>query len=260
MGRQPDLSHLTPEQRASYEAMHARMMSAFSYERTTISGDRALTEWDRMKAAGRIWPVIIGDDEALERLADQFSMEDPAVSGASFGEEPRAPDQIIRASADLHFPNDLSQWAGAYRDEDLRAPVGDWPDEAQQAGVELTVATDILTGVPFEQVHIVQFPTQAGWEVPAYLRWGNWNACPPPEYHVAALRSWHERYGAELVGINGDTMNLRVARRPQSREEALMLAHELYRYCPDIVDQGVETLAALGSILMSSDWWYFWWD
>src|SRR5262252_1726632 len=53
---------------------------------------------------------------------------------------------------------------------------------------------------------------------------GHWNACPPPAYHVAALRKWHDRYGAELLGIDGDTLNLRVWRKPATHEEALELA------------------------------------
>ncbi|HSG35259.1 MAG TPA: DUF4253 domain-containing protein, partial [Sphingomonadaceae bacterium] len=99
-----------------------------------------------------------------------------------------------------------------------------------------------------------------GWEVPAYLRWGGWNACPPPEVHVAALRSWNERYGAELVGISGDALNLRVSSRPQTKEEATELAFEQFYYCADIVDQGVGTIANLAATLEAQDWWFFWWD
>jgi hypothetical protein len=258
-----DISHLTPEQRERYEAMHARMMEALAFERVTVPGAHALAEWERLKTARRGWPVVVGDDEGLERIADQFSMEDPQVSGVSIGSPARAPGDILEAAARLRFPADLARWPGAYREEDLRAPVGEWPegdaDEAAQAD-GLTIARNLRTGQAFERVHILLISTPNGWEVPAYLRWGDWNACPPPEYHVAALHSWHERYGVELVGIDGDTMNLRAARRPTSRDEALVLARELYHYCPDIVDQGTRTISVLAALLMSSDWWFFWWD
>ena len=92
------------------------------------------------------------------------------------------------------------------------------------------------------------------------MKWGGWNDCPSAEYHVAALKAWHDRYGAELVGLSGDVMNLHVTRRPGSREAALDLAREQYLYCADIVDQGVETLSALAATLMANSWWYFWWD
>jgi hypothetical protein len=89
---------------------------------------------------------------------------------------------------------------------------------------------------------------------------GGWNACPAPEYHVAALPSWHERYGAELVAIGGDVIELRVSRRPAGRIEALTLAREMYLYDEDIVSQGTETFAMLAATLMASDWWFFRWD
>jgi hypothetical protein len=56
------------------------------------------------------------------------------------------------------------------------------------------------------------------------------------------------------------TLNVRVARRPATPEEALELARLQYEYCHDIVDQGVDTLSALAASLMAHDWWYFWWD
>jgi hypothetical protein len=207
------------------------------------------------------WPVVIGGDDQLERIAELYSIDDSAVfaGGAAMARQPRTPSEILQAAAGIEFAQDLSRWPGAYRDEDLIAPQGSWPaDPGPEAG--LSVALDVLTGRPLENVHILLIPTAASWEVPAYLRWGDWNACPPAEYHVAALRRWHQRHGTELVGISADTMNIRATRRPSSRADALALAMEQYRYCPDIVDQGVETLSALGALLMAGDWWYFWWD
>ncbi|HEX7587301.1 MAG TPA: DUF4253 domain-containing protein [Anaerolineae bacterium] len=93
-----------------------------------------------------------------------------------------------------------------------------------------------------------------------YLRWGNWKDCPAPEYHVAALRSWRDRFGAELIGSGHDVMNIGVRRRPTNRAEALDLAREQYSYCSDIVEQGVGSLSALAAALMEHDWWFFWWN
>jgi hypothetical protein len=136
--------------------------------------------------------------------------------------------------------------------------IGEWPrDPSPWPG--LSVATG-LNGEPLAKVHIAIIPTDDWTTVPAYLHWGNWNACPAPEYHVAALRSWHARYGVELVGLSFDVMNLQTAKRPETREVALALAREQYAYCNDIVDQGTDTLSALAATLMVSDWWYFWWD
>lgn len=257
----PDLSHLTPEQRAKYEAMHARMMAALDYERVTVPGTRALAEWEQLKTAGRGWPVVIGNDDDLDRIAEQFSMNDPSVSGASIpGARLRSPAEILTAAEKIDFPADLRNWSGAYQPADLQAPLGDWPSKVEGGSLGLSIATNIVSGDFYDKVHILLVPAKFGWEVPAYLRWGDWNACPPPEYHVAALRKWHEQYGTELAGINGDTMNLRAARPLEHRDQALALAREQYSYCPDIVDQGVGSISALAACLMAERWWYLWWD
>ena len=251
---------LPPEHRAEYEAYVARMWAAFPYEHVTVPGADALAEWERLRAAGGGTPIVSGGDEGLAAIAEQFTMLDPQVAGTSaFAGQQRTPAEILKAAAALRFPGDLANWPGASREEDLRTPLGDWPPESE-AAPGLTIATDLQTGQPLDRVHILQLPAATSWEVPAWLRWGDWNACPPPEHHVAALRSWHERYGAELVAIDRDTMNLRVRRRPSNREEALALAREQYRCCPDIVDQGVGSLSALAAGLMAGDWWFFWWD
>lgn len=257
----PDLSHLTQEQRAKYEAMHTRMMAALNYERVTVPGAQALTKWEQLKASGRGWPVIIGGDNDLERIADQFTMADPNVSGSEIpGLEMRSPKDILVAAANLTFPIDLQKWSGSYKADDLRAPMGEWPPKVDAGSVGPSVATDIVSGKFHDRVHILLIPTKFGWEVPAYLRWGDWNACPPPEYHIAALRSWHHDYAADLVGMNGDTINLRAASRPKIRETATKLARQQYAYCPDIIDQGVGSISALAASLMASEWWYLWWD
>jgi len=257
-----DLSHLSPEQRARAEAVYARMMAALAFPRVTVAGAQALAEWERRKAASGGLPIVIGSDEDLERIANQFSIDDAHVTGVKPpGDGPRTTSAILDAAAKIKFPNDLRKWPGAYQPSDLHAPLGDWPSEVKSDdATDLTIARDLSSGQFHDHVHLLLLPAKGSWEVPAYLRWGNWNACPPPEYHVAALRRWNENYGAELVAINGDTMNLRVAHRPKTRSEALALAREHYGYCPDIVDQGVESISALAATLMASDWWFFWWD
>ena len=138
-------------------------------------------------------------------------------------------------------------------------PLGDWPEPPRPTD-HPSVAFNVLTGKPFETVYIGLAPTDDWTTIPAWLRWGNWNDCPAAEYHVAALRRWRDRYGAELVGMNADTIDLRVVERPKTRDEALALAREFYVYCTDIIDQGTETYSALAASLMANDWWYFWWD
>lgn len=262
----PDLSNLPPDRRAQAEAMYAHMMAAFPYERIKVPGAHIAAEWNRLNKLGRGWPVVVGNDDDLERLAEQYGINDPVLSSGlaahSGRPAPRSPADILKSASAIKFPKDLAQWPGAYQPQDLRAEVGTWPviSPGQTSEPDFSVALNLATGKAYDSVHVVFIPTEHSWEVPAYLRWGDWNACPPPEYHVAALRHWHDAFGLELVGINGDRMDACVTRPPEQREEALSIAKEIYHYCPDIVDQGTETLSALAGTMVIGHWWNFWWD
>jgi hypothetical protein len=272
----------------------AQALASFPYERVEVDGSEALAAVERLRASGRGWPVVVGGDDELASLAEQIAVRErspaellKAAAGlfhprdllahqaeAERGAEEafeklraaRAPDEQDRLPRGRDYVLDVLRGLGIVVEPlDARLVVGPreprvgtWPSEPPWLPW-LTVAYD-RRGNPHHRVHIVVLPTGEGASVPAYLGWGGWNTNPPAEYHVAALRSWRTRYGAELVGVSSDVMNLKVSSRPATRDEALALAREQYEYCSDIVDQGDGTLAALASMLMSSDWWYFWWD
>jgi hypothetical protein len=179
--------------------------------------------------------------------------------------------EMLAAKPDLPLPtitesND-GQSRTLTRDETIAAmereprqpPIGEWPN-IPYTSAGLSVANNIRTGQPLQKVLIGLASTDDWTTIPAILRWGGWNGCPAAEYHVAAMRNWRNRYGAELIGMSFDTINLRVAARPKTRDEAIALARDQYIYCADIIDQGVGTYSALAAALMESDWWYFWWD
>ena len=254
---------MSPDHSRERSQVRLRMLAALPYPRIEVTGERAMAEWERLRADGRGWPVIVGDDEQLDAIAEQFSIDDEAVFSPpgriSLPKKALEPAAILAEAAALDLSFDVPLEPDA--DPDLPdAPLGEWPATDAVTSVGLTVASDIRSGRPLPVVHILLTPAERSWEVPAYLRWGDWNACPSPAQHVAALRHWHERFAVELIGIDGATLNLRAARRPADRTAALALAREQYRYCPDIVEQGVGNLSALAATLMISDWWYFWWD
>src|SRR5262249_49549611 len=127
--------------------------------------------------------------------------------------------------------------------------LGEWPAQAPEMP-RLSVVSELGTGTPLASVHIVTVPTNDSTEIPAYLYFGGWNACPAPEFQVAALRSWRARFGAQLVGLGADVMNCRVTTRPLERAQALDLAREQYAFCPDLIEQGAGTMSALAAALM----------
>ena len=208
----------------------------------------------------------------LESLLNPF--------GPGYFERLKPVQETIAAANAIRFPQDLAQMRrdqnvassevlrrlgisldfGDEEDEEREPPLGEWPASPSRSPGLSVASIDIRTDQPLPKVDIVLVPTDDPTTVPAHLQWGNWNACPAPEYHVAALRHWRDHYGAELVGLNMDVMNLRVARKPATREEAIELARVQYVYCNDIVDQITDYLSVLAADLTAHDWWYFWWD
>jgi hypothetical protein len=264
---------------------HEKGLRAFPFERVESPGERAFIAWEELKVSGRGVPVVFGSEDTVATLADPFAYP---ISNRSFADIIKTADAIrypgdfvarrkseaIEGTAQAlkmlqdnpNLPLPIVNGVPMTRDEFIagltqeREPkLGEWPAVASPMP-ELSVAIDFQTGQPLSTVQIGLIPTDDWTTVPAHMHWGGWNACPQPEDHVAAFRSWRDRYGTELVGLSGDTLNLRVRRRPATRAEALELAREQYLYCNDIIDQGAGTLSELAASLMASDWWFFWWD
>jgi hypothetical protein len=122
------------------------------------------------------------------------------------------------------------------------------------------VHLDHRSGQPVREIYLAMLPTEKGWQTPAFVKFGGWNYCPPPEVHVAASKKWEQQYEVEVVAITGDTMEFYVSNPPQSREEALKLAQGQFLYCADIVYQGTQTLERLAATLQNNHSWFFWWD
>jgi hypothetical protein len=249
-------------------AWRATALANFPFEIVETSGRDALAKWEELKTAGRGVPVVIGKhiDGVLAPFHPESTVERKPISETlAAANAIRFPEDFFRMrreedEAAVASLKEMGLSVGDIEtDEELEALEGEWPTIA---GVSpgLAVAYDRTPDEYWPTVYIVLVRTEDPTTVPAHLHWGNWNACPAPQYHVAALRSWRDRYGAELVGLNGDTLNLRVARKPSTRDEALDLARLQYAYCNDIVDQGTESLKALAAELMAHDWWFFWWD
>lgn len=131
-------------------------------------------------------------------------------------------------------------------------PVGDFSKRKHQLS-EIPVCDKLLL-----------VPVQESWQIPSILTFSGcgWNECPPTQVHIAFLKRWHEKYGAELLCMGKDSLYLLVKKPVQTREEALSLATEQYPYCPDNVLQGGgnSTLSGGAIDLLDAKIWEFWWD
>lgn len=282
--------HPKPEERQRrYEEARKKALGAFPYATAEVPGADALATWRRLGASKGLAAVIAGDLHALFRVAEHWGLECPGPQRSTRG--------ILKAASRLQHPRDLIRLRtenAAKKRKDLlelleREPVAqllplmrlnaagkprkfhrDFPLEEMLTGKEPEVGEWPQTPPDRAQpewisdtapsAHLVVIPTDDWTTIPAFLRWGGWNDCPDSEYHVAALRSWRDRFGAELVELGVDRMRLRVAKRPRTRARAMELARELYEYCHGAVIQGEGTFSALAARLMHQDWWYFWWD
>lgn len=77
------------------------------------------------------------------------------------------------------------------------------------------------------------------------------------------LRSWEDRFGARVVGLDGyATLLLSVATPPTTMEQAQHIAAEHFALCPDNVWQGEHphTLVGYARSLVGQRYWSFWWD
>ena len=219
-----------------------------------VSGEKAVDTWralrDEAPDSG-LWPVLIGapDDASLLANVVGFNCKD----GHSF-------EGTLRKASTIDVERALSKVAREYGvgPGDLAGspPLPEYP----HAKGRFVVPLDALAEEPLPEVAIALLPIEEGWQATAILPWGNYNENPGPALHTAVLRDWSRRYGAELVSMTGDVIEMAVSRPPTTDQEALALAREQFMYAPDIVQQGVGDVETLAAALKDSRSWYFWWD
>jgi hypothetical protein len=76
----------------------------------------------------------------------------------------------------------------------------------------------------------------------------------------AVLRSWEDRFGARVIGMGFDTLELSVAAPPVTARHALHVAAEHWAFCPDNIVQGPGTLMDYAVQIRGATSWSFWWD
>jgi hypothetical protein len=79
------------------------------------------------------------------------------------------------------------------------------------------------------------------------------------EDHVGVLRSWHERFGAEVRYLDAVALGLVVAKPPTERGEVARVAVEQSAYCDDL-DQFIGEPHRVAQLQVPNTHRYFWWD
>lgn len=226
------------------------LSAQFPFDVQQVHGSHALAELERLRQLGPaegFTPVLLGSDEELPMLLEGLEHEDD-----------NTPIELIARAEEIDIEAWFRQRVEAYPDYygDL-----DFQEESEDVDpVGIIVHLDLVTRKPKSRVYIAKVPTPLSWQVPAHLKLGGWNECPSAEEQVAISRYWHERYGAEVIAATHDVVQYMVSNPPTDRVAAEVLAREQFIYCPDIVDQGVQTVANLAAALQGDRTWYFWWD
>lgn len=234
-----------------------------------VPGDSALQTAARLRHAApavRQYPVIIGE----------FGRSVEYLESIRFTRSPR---EILEASTMVHLDPALwvlHQSAPASTSTELRVLLEEARQYSAAERQQILAATDIpravlprgefighqnlSTGEPFQRVLVLLLPTSEGWQAPAYLGFGGAGGCPWPEQHTRLLRHWHDTYGAHVVTVGANTLELAVERPPQNPAAALELARVQYDYCPTIAKTRGSTLGAMAAAVMQLRVWRFRWD
>ncbi len=251
----------------------------FPYEIFEVKGSDLAEVWKKLHSKSGATPVVLGQIINFKRIADNVASlgEGNArrtkikmtVTAAGYLKHPQsvfklqenliydAREKYAKKIAHLEKADNksfLDIFKQSMHESDT-AEIGTWPKKMPpERKFDFGHFVD-----PASSAYVALIPTKDQSEIPAYLGFGGWGSCPADEYHISALRSWKERYGAELISLGSDSLQLKINKRPGSKKEALELAREHYAYCKHIVDPGNATLSDLAASLMQSDEWFFWW-
>ena len=240
----------------------------------TVPGAEAINQWHTLRQLteeSKYYPLLLGEEENIDGHIDSWDAYDTPDDRI----KPNTIESTIRLGDSLNAEKCFQA-----RSQELYDDMCDY--KKMPSGDPLEIVTNLVLGkwknkvspnncfyIPYrrprngdflETVEIALIPTQTCWHIPAYLNFGAWNDCPHPEEHVCLMKRWHELYGAEVVGITHDVVEMYINKPPLTKEDAIALAKEQYLYCSDIVDQGTQTLSALAGNLLNGSAWFFWWD
>lgn len=112
-------------------------------------------------------------------------------------------------------------------------------------------------GIERQPDQVALFPRGDPYEILRLMGTNGWNYGIGPDSVVAWLRVLERDHPFALTGMGFDWVEGRFVGEIRDPDA---LARRFYAFCPDIVDQGTETVAALAQELEESQALYCWWD
>ena len=243
----------------------------------SVAPRAAFDLWKRLaESSADYWPVVTHSDLSGLNTTQQHGQIESILEKANW-----IYTQLAKANGRSQLPVDQGPGPTLVRWMRTHAKTGAWADlkanltkprvqlvpQGRADGLDLSEVRargpqhkrpHCLKGKRAGDVRLVLIPAEHGWEIPALAGFGGFNACPEAAFHVARLRLWESRFGARLLGMGRDWLELDVSRPPGTARAALDLAIEHNDYCDG--DGQLKEPDELASDLMSDRWWFFWWD
>lgn len=193
-----------------------------------------------------LWPIVLS-----ETVSGCF--QEHVIDGATEDGRPPA-SSLIELGSRLDARGLLDGWS-----RERSSPAGERTDYRGSSEVRrlLESSSQAILIPASDDTVIGLFPGGDSYEIPAILGYGGWNGSPGPAEHVAILKYWQERYGARLLALAHDTIELAVSRPPRPGDDALSVARDHRVYGSNLLCDSVGVLAAW---LPESRYWNFWWD
>ncbi|MFE5940487.1 DUF4253 domain-containing protein [Streptomyces sp. NPDC056470] len=129
------------------------------------------------------------------------------------------------------------------------------------ATTDADVADGLIThGLRSPRLALV--PVDRAADLPAAI---GWMGTVSYELDVArlctVLRSWVDRFGAQVIALSYTRLDLSVAAPPQTLGEALSVAAEHFAFCPHNLWEIYKTIRIYAEeALLGNAHWTFWWD
>jgi hypothetical protein len=234
--------------------------------------------WDRCErsaAATGVWPVVSGLF-LYGPICPQRLVKPADIGAVDVESELEATWRALRASQASGFdptgyPEDLDDVeelieSGRERWEHGWPPYEEWPGLAPAAPGSGPDAAEVHRQV---LAHILRACEGPGGGYLALVRAGRpadipavmtWDAEAPHEFLSALLRSWEDRFGARVVGFEGATIHVSVARPPATVADASLVAMEHILLGDDNHPPGDLNFANYAESLVGERHWFFWWD
>jgi Domain of unknown function (DUF4253) len=212
-----------------------------------------------------LWPLL------MEYPDDALQPRDPTEVDAFDAETllVRAWRDFVRLQEEViaNPPSMLEVPAGVVIPEDPGPPFASWPGLAPPAPIaqaddvpRTVVARKVVADMVTPQAHIGLVPAASNADIPALLGWQGSTNWIDATRLSAVLRSWQERFGAQVVGFGHATLYMSVSAPPTTRQHAEQVALEHFLTCPDNVYQVAWTFPGYVDRVLRADLWRLWWD